>query len=135
LTVKELAGNPWNFPSAPLAGPPEQGPPNPGGLETLEQIESAQRDATPIRRAMARPIEGQLENDLGCALAVREGLLTADGRVLALVGPPDDLPLDAVTGVVIPGTASDAPGIQLCGFFVFSTDEGRWRADRFYGVY
>jgi hypothetical protein len=133
-TVKELAGNPWVFPED-RSGPPEQGPPNPGGLETPEQHEAALRDATPIRRAMARLIEVQLEADLGCKVAVREGLLMADGRVLALVGPPGDIPLDALTGVIDSNSAPDAPGIQLCGFFVFSTDENRWRADRFYGVY
>jgi hypothetical protein len=80
-------------------------------------------------------IDAQLAEATACGLSLRRALVLPDGRVVALVGPPGDLALDAVTGVAVLDVVPDAPGAYLCGYFAFTDEGDRWRAERFSGIH
>jgi hypothetical protein len=132
--LPELAANPWEAPQA-TGAPPAELPPNPEGFATLDELRGTLADAEPIRRAFAREIEASLGEALACDLAVREALVLPDDRVLALLGPPGVLPLEAVSGDADISTVQEVPGQDLFGFFVLTRDGETWLTERFYGIY
>jgi len=69
-----------------------------------------------------------LEDASDCDLGVRSALTSADGSVLALVGPLGDLPLDAVRSILDEDLRPlDDTLAALCAFMLFVQEGGEWR--------
>lgn len=130
VALPDLAASPGE-PSASSSATPAEDTPGPTGFQTIEEIDATFEQSEPAPREVVDAIEAQLEAMTSCRLSLRRALVLADGRVVALVGPPGDFPLDAVTGLLNPEAAPDFPGAYLCGFFVFTDQGDQWRIERF----
>lgn len=113
------SAQPWPYPVAP----PDDTAPS----AWLQHLGIA--EAVPAAPDIVAAIDAEIAQVTPCNVAVRQALQLPDGNVLALVGPAGAIPLDGITGTILPDTqgVTDPILANVFAYLLFVPEDGGWR--------